>query len=61
MLGSRSEIQLIPYEEAYVDGFEDMQRRVPSLDKAKKLIGFSPSRSLDDCIRDAAKTMNNEQ
>jgi UDP-glucose 4-epimerase len=54
LLGSRSEIQLVPYEEAYVDGFEDMIRRVPCLDKAKALIGYAPTRTLDDCIRDAA-------
>ena len=54
LTGSSSEIQYIPYAEAYGEGFEDMQRRVPSLDKAKRLIGYQPTRSLDDIINDVA-------
>jgi UDP-glucose 4-epimerase len=57
VLGSRSEIRLIPYERAYVPGFEDMARRVPSLDKAARLIGYAPKKSLDDCIRDTAQPL----
>lgn len=51
LLGSSSEISLIPYEEAYAPGFEDMQRRVPSLEKVAALIGYHPRRSLDDTLR----------
>ncbi len=51
---SDSEIKFIPYAEAYGEGFEDMQRRVPSLEKAKRLIGYQPKRSLDDIINDVA-------
>ncbi len=54
MTGSSSEIHYIPYEEAYGEGFEDMQRRVPSLEKAKRLIGYEPTRTLDDIINDVA-------
>ncbi len=54
MTGSRSEIHFIPYEEAYGEGFEDMQRRVPSLEKAKRLIGYEPTRTLEDIINDVA-------
>jgi len=54
LTNSASEIRLIPYDDAYVDGFEDMFRRVPSLEKAKRLIGYAPKRSLEDCIRDTA-------
>lgn len=60
LTGSRSEIQFIPYEEAYGEGFEDMRRRVPSLDKAKHLIGYKPTRSLDDIINDVADEYRNE-
>jgi UDP-glucose 4-epimerase len=60
LTGSSSEIQFIPYEEAYGDGFEDMQRRVPSLDKARKLIGYQPTRQLDDIINDVAKEYRSE-
>ena len=59
MTGSSSEIQFVPYEEAYGDGFEDMRRRVPSLDKAKQLIGYQPTRSLDDIINDVANEFRN--
>lgn len=52
--GSSSEIKFIPYEEAYGDGFEDMRRRVPSLSKAKRLVGYQPTRTLDDIINDVA-------
>lgn len=55
LTGSSSDIQFIPYEEAYGDGFEDMRRRVPSLEKAKTLIGYRPTRQLDDIINDVAK------
>ena len=54
MTGSRSEIEYIPYEVAYGEGFEDMQRRVPNLEKAKRLIGYQPTRSLNDIITDVA-------
>lgn len=52
--GSSSEVKYIPYDEAYGDGFEDMQRRVPSLEKAKRLIGYQPTRTLDNIINDVA-------
>jgi UDP-glucose 4-epimerase len=52
MVNSKSEIQYVPFEQAFRPGFEDMQRRVPSLAKAKKLIGFSARRTLDDVIAD---------
>ncbi len=55
LTGSSSTLQYIPYEEAYGDGFEDMRRRVPSLEKAKKLIGYQPTRSLVDIINDVAE------
>lgn len=58
--GSKSEIRFIPYEEAYGDGFEDMRRRVPGLDKAKKLIGYQPTRSLTDIINDVANEFRKE-
>lgn len=54
LTSSNSKIKYIPYSEAYGEGFEDMQRRVPSLEKAKRLIGYQPTRSLDDIINDVA-------
>ena len=49
-LRSRSTIRHIPYELAYEQGFEDMARRVPSLEKIKRLLGWQPVTSLDACI-----------
>jgi UDP-glucose 4-epimerase len=49
-LGSRSGIRHVPYEMAYEQGFEDMQRRVPSLEKIAGLVGWQPVTSLDACI-----------
>lgn len=60
MTGSKSEIRYIPYEEAYGEGFEDMQRRVPSLEKAERLVGFRPTRTLDDIIHDVAEQFHRE-
>jgi UDP-glucose 4-epimerase len=51
--GSASTIDLIPYEEAYAVGFEDMRRRVPDTTKLRELTGWEPRRSLDDILVDA--------
>ncbi len=51
MTGSRSEIQRVPYEEAYGKGFEDMRRRVPDLTKVGNLIGFEPKIELDQILQ----------
>ena len=48
--GSKSTIKLIPYDQAYESGFEDMPRRVPDLTKVKALIGYEPKHSLDDIL-----------
>jgi UDP-glucose 4-epimerase len=54
LTGSPSRVRDVPYSEAYGPGFEDMQRRVPDCGKARSRIGFAPTRSLDDIIRDVA-------
>ena len=48
--GSNSEIVLIPYEQAYEAGFEDMRRRVPDLRKIEATIGWRPRTTLDETI-----------
>jgi UDP-glucose 4-epimerase len=48
--GSRSEIVLIPYDQAYEAGFEDMPRRVPDLTKINQAIGYAPRVRLDEII-----------
>src|SRR5262249_1067432 len=49
---SRSEIRLIPYDEAYPKDFEDMQRRVPSTAKLRQLVDFAPSMRLEAILTD---------
>jgi UDP-glucose 4-epimerase len=48
---SDSKIRYVPYDEAYEEGFEDMQRRVPDTSRAHNLIGFNPTVHLDEIIR----------
>jgi UDP-glucose 4-epimerase len=50
MTNSQSEIKLVTYECAYSKDFEDMQRRVPSIDKLHELIGWKPNSSLSDML-----------
>lgn len=47
---SSSPIQFVPYDKAYEPGFEDMMRRVPSIEKLRTLTGFRPQTSLADII-----------
>jgi UDP-glucose 4-epimerase len=54
LVGSESKIRFVPYDEAYEEGFEDMARRVPDITRISNLIGFAPSRTLDDIILDVA-------
>ncbi len=51
LTGSRSEIVLVPYEQAYEPGFEDMQRRVPDIRRAAALVGYQPRYTLGDTLR----------
>jgi len=52
---SKSEIVYVPYEEAYGDGFEDMERRVPNIELIKSLVGWEPKRDLSTMITDIAE------
>jgi UDP-glucose 4-epimerase len=52
--GSKSEIVKVPYSEAYPEGFEDMQRRVPDISKIKSVLGWTPQIGLDQIIKDIA-------
>ena len=50
LTGSNSPIKLVPYDEAYESGFEDMPRRLPDLSKIEAMIGYRPRFSLDDIL-----------
>ena len=55
--GSKSEIVHIPYAEAYGEGFEDMERRVPNIDLIERLVGWRPQRQLSTIISDISTEM----
>jgi UDP-glucose 4-epimerase len=50
MTGSTSDVVLIPYDQAYEAGFEDMPRRVPDLTKIRRLVGYEPQVHLDEIL-----------
>ena len=54
---SKSEIIYVPYEEAYGDGFEDMERRVPNIELIDQLVGWKPKRNLSTMIADMSAEM----
>ena len=57
---SKSPIKLVPYDEAYESGFEDMPRRVPDLTKIEGLIGYRPKYSLDDVLTQVIEYFRNK-
>jgi len=50
LAGSQSPIVLVPYDQAYEAGFEDMPRRVPDIAKIHALIGYAPTVELDEIV-----------
>jgi UDP-glucose 4-epimerase len=52
LVGSGGPITYVPYDEAYEEGFEDMQRRIPDTSKIREAIGWVPQKSLEDIILD---------
>lgn len=57
---SRSEIVYVSYKEAYGDGFEDMERRVPNIDLIRQLVGWKPQRNLQTIIDDISLEMKKD-
>jgi UDP-glucose 4-epimerase len=55
---SKSKIVYVPYTEAYGDGFEDMERRVPNIDLINQLVDWAPKRDLSMMITDICLEMN---
>jgi UDP-glucose 4-epimerase len=54
---STSKISYVPYTEAYGEGFEDMERRVPNIDLIRDLVGWQPKRDLSTMIADISSGM----
>jgi len=59
--GSASPIRFIPYEEAFEKDFEDMQRRVPGIEKINRMIGFEPKIDLDTMLEKVINYMKSYQ
>jgi UDP-glucose 4-epimerase len=53
-LGSRSEIRMVPYAEAFASGFDDLAVRQPDLSRIRAAVGFAPRIALEQTIRDLA-------
>ncbi len=51
LTGSASTIELVPYEKAYESGFEDLLRRVPDVNKAKRMVGFEAKTTLEEILQ----------
>jgi len=60
LTNSKSKIVHIPYSEAYAEGFEDMQIRVPDLKKIKSTINYEPDRNLDDTLDEVYQEMKSK-
>jgi len=54
-LGSKSKIELIPYDQAYAPGFDDMRRRKPRVEKLERFVKFKPQTTLREIIQLTAK------
>jgi UDP-glucose 4-epimerase len=61
LAGSSSEIQLIPYEQAYPRGFEDLRRRVPDTTRLRALTGWAPTRTLEEILTEAIREVEAEE
>ncbi len=57
VLSSASEIEMVPYEDAFAHGFEDLRRREPDLTRLRTVVGFEATRTLETTIRDIAAEM----
>ncbi|MEQ1907732.1 MAG: NAD-dependent epimerase/dehydratase family protein [Vicinamibacterales bacterium] len=57
LTGSSSPITLIPYDQAYESGFEDMPRRLPDLTKVHGMIGYEPRHTLNSILTDVIEFM----
>jgi UDP-glucose 4-epimerase len=58
---SQSEIVLVPYDEAYEEGFEDMPRRVPDISKVNAQVGFKPQMNLDGILKSVIEFHSGQQ
>ncbi|HTL16106.1 MAG TPA: NAD-dependent epimerase/dehydratase family protein [Patescibacteria group bacterium] len=51
LIGSKSTVEFVPYNQAYAPGFDDMRRRKPVIEKVVNAVGFRPAIGLEEIIR----------
>ena len=61
LTNSRSQIRLVPFKEAFTEGFEDIPRRVPDTTKVRTLTGWAPTRRLDDILTETIAHVRSER
>lgn len=61
LTGSASETRLIPFDEAFTRGFEDIPRRVPDTNKIRALTGWQPTYMLDDILAETIAHADRER
>ncbi len=61
VIGSSSGTMFVPYDQAYEAGFEDMERRVPSIEKIQQLVGYKPTLSLEEIVNRVVESVRHER
>ena len=59
-ISSKSAIRMVPYDQVYAAGFEDLRQRQPDLTRIREAIGFRPRIGLEETIRDLAAMMRDQ-
>jgi UDP-glucose 4-epimerase len=60
-LGSSSRVRVVPYEQAFAAGFDDLMVRQPDLTRIREAIQFTPVIPLEQTIRDIATAQRAER
>jgi UDP-glucose 4-epimerase len=60
LTGSSSKIKFVPFHEAYVPGFEDMQRRIPDTSRIQQLLGWAPKYKLEEILASVIDSERNQ-
>jgi UDP-glucose 4-epimerase len=58
---SASPIVMVPYAEAYDEGYQDMPRRVPDTSKLRDLVGFAPTTGIEEIVDSVMRSFVSRQ
>jgi UDP-glucose 4-epimerase len=61
LTASASQLSFVPFDDVYPDGFEEIQRRVPDITKAERLLDFRPQQRLDDILLSVIESVKNKE